>query len=48
MDLREPCPTFRPVVKGRMVAPPQARLVEPPSYVPPVWAATPRVAAGLA
>jgi hypothetical protein len=49
LDLVEPCPTFRPVLKGRMVAPPQARLVEsPPSYVPSTWTAVPRVAAGLA
>jgi hypothetical protein len=29
LDLAEPCPTFRPVLKGTMIAPPQARLVEP-------------------
>ena len=29
LDLSEPCPTFRPALKGRMVAPRQPRLVEP-------------------
>jgi len=46
LDLSEPCPTFRPAVRGEMVAPPQARLVEPLAELPaPVWIAGPRVAA---
>jgi hypothetical protein len=30
LDLSEPCPTFRPVLKGQMIAPRQAQLVEQP------------------
>jgi hypothetical protein len=44
LDLVEPCPTFRPVLKGRMISPRQARLVEPPQDGRPAWAATGRVA----
>ncbi len=29
LRLAEPCPTFRPVLKGTMVAPRQPQLVEP-------------------
>jgi hypothetical protein len=29
LRLSRPCPTFRPMQKGRMVPPPQARLVVP-------------------
>jgi hypothetical protein len=29
LSLPRPCPTFRPMQRGRMVPPPQARLVEP-------------------
>jgi hypothetical protein len=29
LQLPRPCPTFRPMQRGRMVPPPQARLVEP-------------------
>ena len=49
LDLSEPCPTFRPALKGEMVAPLQARLVEqPPSYRAPAWTRGSRVAAGTA
>jgi hypothetical protein len=49
LDLSEPCPTFRPVLKGRMVAPRQPRLVEPaPQFVPATWLGGARVAAGVA
>ena len=49
LDLSEPCPTFRPVLKGRMAAPRQPRLVEPtPQYLPGAWAASGRVAASVA
>jgi hypothetical protein len=46
LDLSEPCPTFRPALRGEMVAPRQARLVEPmPQLGAPVWSGA-RVAAG--
>ena len=49
LDLAEPCPTFRPALKGQMVAPPQARLVEPtPQFTPAGWLSAGRVAAGVA
>jgi hypothetical protein len=49
LDLAEPCPTFRPALKGQMVAPPQARLVAPtPQYTSAGWLAGGRVAAGVA
>jgi hypothetical protein len=49
LDLSEPCPTFRPAVRGHMVAPPQPRLVEPtPQFQPAAWLSPPRVAAGVA
>jgi hypothetical protein len=49
LDLSAPCPTFRPAVRGEMVAPPQARLVEPlHERHAPIWIAGPRVAAGTA
>jgi len=50
LDLSEPCPTFRPALKGEMVAPLQARLVEqpPPAYVAPAWGRGSRFAAGTA
>jgi hypothetical protein len=48
LDLAEPCPTFRPALKGQMVAPRQPRLVETPLYLAPGWQPTPRVAAGIA
>ena len=49
LDLSEPCPTFRPALKGEMVAPMQARLVEqPPAYRTPAWLGAARVAAGAA
>jgi hypothetical protein len=49
LDLAEPCPTFRPALKGQMVAPPQARLVEPePQFSSPGWMGAGRVAAGVA
>jgi hypothetical protein len=50
LDLSEPCPTFRPVLKGQMIAPRQARLVEQPALVaaPMLMGPSPRVAAGVA
>jgi hypothetical protein len=49
LDLSEPCPTFRPALKGRLVAPKQPRLVEPaPQYRPAAWLGGPRVVAGVA
>jgi len=49
LDLAEPCPTFRPALKGQMIAPPQARLVEPPpQFAPAGWLSPGRVAAGVA
>jgi hypothetical protein len=49
LDLAEPCPTFRPALKGQMVAPPQARLVEPgPTLASAGWLGAGRVAAGVA
>jgi hypothetical protein len=49
LDLAEPCPTFRPALKGQMVAPPQARLVDPaPQFTPPGWLSGGRVAVGVA
>jgi hypothetical protein len=49
LDLTEPCPTFRPALKGQMVAPRQARLVEPPpQFIPAAWLQGGRVAAGAA
>jgi hypothetical protein len=46
LDLSEPCPTFRPALRGEMVAPKQARLVEPlPQLAAPAWSGA-RVAAG--
>jgi hypothetical protein len=49
LDLSEPCPTFRPDLRGQMVAPPQARLVEPPpQFLPAAWLQDRRVAAGAA
>ena len=35
LELAEPCPTFRPAVRGRMAAPRQAPLVPAqPTYAP--------------
>jgi hypothetical protein len=49
LDLTEPCPTFRPALKGEMVAPRPARLVEPtPQFIPAAWLQGGRVAAGAA
>jgi hypothetical protein len=49
LDLAEPCPTFRPALKGQMIAPPQAPLVEPaPQFAPSGWLGAGRVAAGVA
>ena len=49
LDLSEPCPTFRPALKGQMVAPTQPRLVEPtPQYRPAAWVGGARVAASVA
>jgi hypothetical protein len=49
LDLAEPCPTFRPALKGQMVAPPQARLVDPtPQFAPADWLSAGRVAAVVA
>jgi hypothetical protein len=49
LDVTEPCPTFRPALKGEMVAPRQARLVEQPApYRPQPWISGVRVAAGAA
>jgi hypothetical protein len=47
LDLMEPCPTFRPALKGEMVAPRQARLVEPPETTRTTWRAPGRIAAGV-
>jgi hypothetical protein len=47
LDLAEPCPTFRPALRGQMVAPRQPRLVEPPVYTAPAWQQG-RVAVGIA
>jgi hypothetical protein len=49
LDLSEPCPTFRPVLKGQMIAPRQARLVEQPIVPSPMLTGpAPRIAAGVA
>jgi len=49
LELAEPCPTFRPALKGQMVAPPQARLVEsPPALATAGWLGGNRLAAGVA
>lgn len=40
LDLAEPCPTFRPALKGEMVAPRQARLVEPTLSGRSAWPGT--------
>jgi hypothetical protein len=49
LDLAEPCPTFRPALKGQMVAPQQARLVDPaPPLATGGWLGAGRVAAGVA
>jgi hypothetical protein len=50
LDLPEPCPTFRPAVRGRMAPVRQAPLVPPqPSYVPePAYIRRARIAAGVA
>ena len=48
LDLPEPCPTFRPFLRGQMVAPRQPRLVEQPAYGAASWSPGPRVAAGVA
>lgn len=47
LDLAEPCPTFRPALRGEMVAPRQPRLVEP-VYAAPAWQPAARVAVGVA
>lgn len=49
LDLAEPCPTFRPALRGEMVSPRQARLVEQPELVrSPLLLRRPQVAAGVA
>ena len=48
LDLAEPCPTFRPALRGQMVAPRQPRLVETPVYTSPIWQPESRVAVGIA
>ena len=48
LDLSEPCPTFRPAVRGRMVAPRQPRLVETPVETVPAWQQGGRIVAGVA
>jgi hypothetical protein len=48
LDLPEPCPTFRPALKGEMIAPRQARLVEAPHAGRAAWGAAGRIAAGVA
>jgi hypothetical protein len=49
LDLAEPCPTFRPAVKGQMVAPRQPQLVEAQTQFIPAWlGASNQVAAGVA
>ena len=48
LDLSEPCPTFRPAVRGRMVAPRQPRLVEAPVDTPPAWQQGGRIVVGVA
>ena len=49
LDLSEPCPTFRPAVRGQMVAPRQPRLVEPAAPFQPVaWLGRAPAAAGIA
>ena len=48
LDLAEPCPTFRPALRGQMVAPRQPRLVETPVYTPPAWQPVGRVVVGVA
>jgi hypothetical protein len=49
LDLDEPCPTFRPALKGEMVMPKQARLVEhQPTYGAAGWSLHGRLAAGTA
>ena len=48
LSLSEPCPTFRPAVRGEMVAPRQARLVEPQTESSGPWTLGRRVAAGIA
>jgi hypothetical protein len=48
LDLLEPCPTFRPALKGQMIAPRQATLVEPPRAGRPAWSMPAPAAAGVA
>ena len=48
LDLAEPCPTFRPALRGQMVAPRQPRLVETPVYSTPAWQPVGRAALGVA
>jgi hypothetical protein len=49
LELAEPCPTFRPAVKGQMVPPRQPQLVEAQTQFVPAWlSASNRVATNVA